>query len=118
MGDFIHWPGWRWVTFAACFVGLAACLWFIVAYQARVGWGWWRFPDGEPNRFGRFLMIRKLLLAGLFTLIISNRWVSAWPGRELVTAFLMWCYAAQTFVPYRLLMMVQDRTTPEKLEAP
>jgi hypothetical protein len=118
LDPFWNWEGWRAITIGACAVGLVAALAFVVAYQMKVGWSWWRNPDGTPNRFGRFLMTRKLLLAILFILILSNRITPEWAARPFVTATLMVLFALQTFVPYRLLMKVQDRTTPEKLEAP
>jgi hypothetical protein len=117
LDPFWAWEGWRLITIGACVVGLVAAVVFVVAYQVKVGWTWWRLPDGSPNQFGRFLMTRKLLLASLFVLILSNRFWPDWSARPFVTATLMVLFALQTFVPYRLLMKVQDRTSPDKMEA-
>jgi hypothetical protein len=101
MGDFLSWAGWGWITIFACAVGLVAAMSFVVAYQVQVGWDWWHNP------YGRYLMTRKALLAGLFVVILLNRFIPGWPARLFVTAVLMSLFALQTFVPYRLLMRVQ-----------
>lgn len=94
-------PFWGWLTLGSVVVGLVAALVFVVRFQFEVGWSWWHSP------FGRFLMIRKLLLSCLFAIVLLNRVVGAWPGRAMVTALLMLAFAIQTFVPYRLLVKVQ-----------
>jgi hypothetical protein len=109
----LGWEGWRQVTIAACVVLALGCLVFVVGYQRAVGWSWWHNP------FGRFMMTRKLVLLALAALILSNRVVGPWAGREAATAFLMWIFALQTFIPYRLLLAVRrdTRTNPNLLEA-
>lgn len=93
---------WDWLTIGAVGLGLIGALVFVTRFQIEVGWrGWWRSP------FGRFLMIRKTLLACLFTIVLLNRMVGDWPGRLVITALLMLAFAIQTFTPYRLLMRVQ-----------
>lgn len=100
-------PFWDVLTLAAVGIGLVAAMLFVVRYQVEVGWSWWRHPDGKPNHFGRFLMIRKILLSGLFLLVLANRAFGEWTGRSAVTALLMLGFALQTFVPYRLLVSAQ-----------
>ncbi len=100
-------PFWDHLTIGAVLIGLVAALAFVARYQYTAGWSWWRHPDGSVNLFGRFLMIRKLLLSGLFVLIIANRWFPGWTGREALTALLMLAFALHTFVPYRLLTEAQ-----------
>jgi hypothetical protein len=100
-------PIWDWLTMGSVIIGLIAALAFAVRYQWEVGFSWWRHRDGIANHFGRFLMIRKLLLSALFILILANRVFPGWTGREAVTAILMMAFALQTFVPYRLLVNAQ-----------
>jgi len=92
---------WGWLTIGAVAIGLIAALVFVIRFQIEAGWSWWHSP------FGRFLMVRKVLLACLFTIVLLNRVVPDWPLREMVTALLMLAFALQTFVPYRLLVKVQ-----------
>lgn len=103
MGEVLNWGGWTPITVVACGVGLVAAVVFAVAFQWMAGWDWLRNP------MGRYLMSRKVLLAGLFVVILANRFFPGWPGRQMVTAILMSLFAVQTFVPYRLLLKVQDR---------
>ena len=108
-------PMWDLLTLVAVVIGLIAALAFVIRFQYEVGFTWWRTRDGRPNHFGRFLMIRKLLLSSLFLLILANRVFPGWTGRSAVTAILMVAFALQTFVPYRLLVSAQraqgrDRT--------
>lgn len=107
MRELLNSPFWDWLTIGAVVIGLIAAMAFVVRYQIEVGWTWWRHPDGTPNAFGRFLMIRKALLSALFAVILANRVFPGWPGREAVTALLMLGFALQTFVPYRLLVTAQ-----------
>lgn len=108
MRAFVNADFWNYITAGAVVVGLIAALAFVVRYQIEVGFTWWRHNDGEPNHFGRFLMIRKILLSGLFLLVIVNFLTDRqWFGREMLTALLMVCFALQTFVPYRLLISAQ-----------
>jgi predicted ferric reductase len=92
---------WEWLTIGSVGIGLVAALVFVVRFQMEVGWSWWSSP------FGRFLMVRKILLACLFVLVLLNRTLEGWPLRNMVTALLMLAFALQTFVPYRLLVKVQ-----------
>jgi hypothetical protein len=108
-------PFWSHLTIGAVLIGLIAALAFVVRYQYQAGWSWWRHPDGTVNLFGRFLMIRKLLLSTLFGIILLNRLLPGWTGREAVTALLMLAFALHTFVPYRLLSEAQKA---QKKEAP
>ncbi len=110
-------PFWDVLTLIAVGTGLFAALLFVVRYQIEVGWTWWRHPNGGPNHFGRFLMIRKVLLSCLFALVLANRAFPGWTGREAVTALLMACFALQTFVPYRLLVSAQKAQEKQRQEA-
>lgn len=92
---------WEWLTIAAVAIGLVAALVFVIRFQIEVGWSWWDSP------FGRFLMVRKVLLSALFTIVLLNRVLEDWAARNMVTALLMLAFALQTFVPYRLLVKVQ-----------
>jgi hypothetical protein len=94
---------WNWLTVGSVVLGLIACLIFVIRFQIEVGWSWWNSP------FGRFLMVRKLLLAALFSIVLLNRTVEDWLGRNMVIALLMLAFALQTFVPYRLLVKVQKQ---------
>jgi hypothetical protein len=114
----LAWEGWRHITITACAVTLAGCALFIVAYQAKVGWLWWRLEDGSPNRAGRYLMGRKLVLGAIAALILANRIWPGWEWRAMVTAVLMSTFALQTFIPYRLLMKAQDHRAVDTVEAP
>lgn len=100
--DFLTWHGWHLITIGACAIGWLAALLFVIRYQINSG-GTWR-----NNPFGRFLMTRKLLLLGLFSLILSNRLIPGWDWRMPLTAILMVAFAVQTFVPYRLLVEAQQ----------
>lgn len=113
MEAFLSSPFWGWLTLIAVWIGLAAALAFVVRYQAVAGWTWWRNPDGTPNLFGRFLMIRKILLSVLFCVVLLNRYAPGWDARAAVTAVLMLGFALHTFVPYRLLTEAQKAHTEE-----
>lgn len=108
--DLLRWDGWRPLTIAGCVVLAVACLVFVVAYQWKVGWSWWRQPDGSVNLFGRYLMTRKLLELALVAVVLSNRVWPGWLGREMAVAALMWAFALQTFIPYGLLLKAQAET--------
>ena len=118
MEDVLAWEGWRHITIGACAVTLAGCVLFVVAYQAKVGWGWWRLDDGTPNRGGRYLMSRKVILGAIAGLVLSNRVWPGWEWRPVVTAVLMSTFALQTFIPYRLLVKAQDNRAVDNVEAP
>lgn len=115
MKELLASPFWDSLTIVSVVIGLIAALLFVIRYQYEVGFSWYRHTDGGPNHFGRFLMFRKLLLSGLFLLILANRVFPGWTGREAVTALLMFGFALQTFVPYRLLVTAQK--AQEKQEA-
>lgn len=100
------WEGWRLVTIFACMAGLVGSLTFVASFQAKVGWSWWRQPNGQANPFGRYLMINSLLVFCLLSVILSNRVLEDWPPRLAVTTILMSMFAAQTFVPFGLLIMI------------
>lgn len=104
---FLLWGGWNVATGVAAFVGLFACVLFVVRFHVETGGAWWRHPDGSPNPFGRFLFFRKLLLAVLFAVLLANRLTPGWIWRDFVVAVLMSAFAVQTFVPYRLLLTAQ-----------
>lgn len=114
MEAFLDSPFWRWLILASVVLGLIAAALFVIRYQIEVGFRWWRNEDGSPNSFGRFLMIRKALLTGLFSLVLANMFLPDWPGRRMVTALLMFCFALQTFVPYRLLISAQRAQEKEE----
>jgi D-alanyl-lipoteichoic acid acyltransferase DltB (MBOAT superfamily) len=116
MDAFLEHPFWEWLTLAAVAIGLVAALAFVVRYQYVAGWSRWRQPNGKANLFGRFLMIRKLLLSVLFGVVLLNRVAPGWHAQKVVTALLMTAFALHTFVPYRLLTEAQ-RAQKEK-EAP
>lgn len=99
---FFAWNGWYILTGVASVVGLFACLLFVVRFQVETGGAWWRNP------FGRFLFFRKVLLAVLFTLALTNRFAPGWDAQRFVTAVLFTAFAVQTFVPYRLLLRAQS----------
>jgi D-alanyl-lipoteichoic acid acyltransferase DltB (MBOAT superfamily) len=111
---FLNSPFWGWLIFASVVLGLIAAALFVIRYQLEVGSRWWKNEDGTPNSFGRFLMIRKALLAGLFSLVLANWLLPDWPGRRMVTAILMFGFALQTFVPYRLLISAQRAQEKEE----
>lgn len=116
MREILESPFWGWLTMGSVVIGFVACIAFVVRYQIEVGWSWWRLHTGKPNRFGRYLMFRKLLLACLFGLVLTNRLIgTGWPGRDVFTALLMLAFALQTFMPYRLLLSAQR--AQEKQEA-
>lgn len=118
MSAVLHWPGWDWLMVFACGVGAAACLLFVVGFQ-RESRGAWR-----TTPFGRFLMMRKALLACLFVLILVNRAVTgqvvmrdAWPGQSLVTSLLFTAFCLHTFLPYRFVIEAQhERMARERRE--
>lgn len=116
MREFLNSPFWEYLTLAAVVLGLIAALAFVVRYQYEVGFSWWRQESGKPNHFGRFLMIRKILLSSLFVIVLLNRIVPDWPARKAVTALLMVAFALQTFVPYRLLVTAQRAQEKEVRE--
>lgn len=95
------WDGWSTLTGVAAAVGLFACLLFVVRFHVETGGAW------RDNPFGRFLFFRKVLLASLFLLALANRITPGWIWQDLVTAVLFSAFAAQTFVPYRLLLTAQ-----------
>lgn len=103
MRDLLDAEFWNWLTVGSVVLGLVAALTFVIRFQIEVGWSWWRSP------FGRFLMVRKVLLSALFTIVLLNRTLEHWPARSMVTALLMLAFALQTFVPYRLLVKVQQQ---------
>jgi hypothetical protein len=107
MREILSHPFWDSLTIAAAGVGFLAAVLFVGRYQRDEDFGWWKNSDGSPNLFGRFLMIRKILLSLLFALIILNRIFPGWTGREAVTAILFTAFAVHTFVPYRLLTEAQ-----------
>ena len=98
----LTWHGWSLITIGACAVGWVAALLFVIRFQIDSGGAW------RGNPFGRFLMIRKMLLVGLFSLILTNRLMPGWEWRLPITAVLMVAFALQTFVPYRLLVEAQQ----------
>jgi hypothetical protein len=106
---------WDWLTIGSVVIGFVACVAFVIRYQIEVGRSWWRLPDGTVNHFGRYLMVRKVLLASLFGLILTNRVIGSWEARPAFTAILMFAFAVHTFVPYRLLISAQR--AQEKQEA-
>lgn len=109
-------PLWVYGTLVMCAVGLLAALLFVVDYQRRVGWTWWRHTDGEVNLAGRWLMtwaVSRVLVLGL-TLI--NWAAGPWPGILPVSFTVMTFFALHTFVPYRLLVKAQERRTPTEEE--
>lgn len=95
---------WDWVIFAAGVVGLVAAIAFLGAYLYRSGLDAWRNP------FGRYLIVRKTLLAGLFLTVILNRSDWGWweDARHPATALLISAFALLTFWPYRLLLRAQE----------
>lgn len=108
MTTMLAWPGWDYVQMAAAAVGLAAAVWFVIQVLRETGSDWKRNP------FGRFLVQRKALLALLFGYMIGSRIAQGgivtpptWRGQDFILAVLLACFAAQTFVPYRLLMAAQ-----------
>jgi hypothetical protein len=107
MHGFLASPFWDWLAVTASGIGLVAALAFVTRYWHDAGSTWWRHLDGTPNLFGRFLMIRKILLSGLFLIILSNRFAPGWEGRRALTAILLFGFALHTFVPYRLLSEAQ-----------
>lgn len=102
MSTVTNWGGWNYITIGACAVGLVAALLFVIKYQVESRGAW------KNNPFGRFLMTRKILLSGLFALILTNRFFPGWDWRLPITAVLMVAFALQTFVPYRLLVEAQQ----------
>lgn len=117
MLDLITSAWWDHLALLALPVGLVASLTFVIRYHTLVGRSWWRMDDGTPNYFGRFMMERKLTLALLFALLLAGRVASgrvfrevpeSFPGYGAALALLLWAFAIQTFIPYRLLLMAQE----------
>lgn len=98
---FLEHEMWKWVTIASVVVGMIASVWFVVRYLSEAGKAAYRNP------FGRYLLQRKIILASLFGVVLSNQIFGQWPGRRMAVALLMVAFALQTFVPYRLLMDAQ-----------
>lgn len=94
---------WRWITVAAVVIGFIGCVIFVIRYHVATGGKW------QNNRFGRYLMTRKLLLGILFGFVLINRFVEEWPGRRPILALLMLAFALQTFVPLKILLDTQER---------
>lgn len=112
--------GWLWSPLwvhgilVMCLVGTLAALLFVVDYQRRVGWSWWRHQDGEANLTGRWLMawaVSRVLVLGL-TLV--NWLAGPWPGVLPASFAVMAFFALHTFVPYRLLVKAQERRATPK----
>jgi D-alanyl-lipoteichoic acid acyltransferase DltB (MBOAT superfamily) len=116
MEAFLQSPFWGWLTLAAVVIGFIAASAFVVRYQWVAGFTWWRNPDGTRNLFGRFLMIRKILLSVLFIVVLLNRLAPGWHAQKAVTAVLMAAFALHTFVPYRLLTEAQRASRKEEVE--
>lgn len=110
----LYWEGWVYLTLTSCAVGLLASLTFVITYQLRVGWTWWRLEDGTPNLFGRFLMERKAILALVLGLTLANALLPPWPGQLPLSFVVMTIFAVQTFVPYHLLLKVQEEPLPKE----
>lgn len=104
----LSWPGWDYIQMISAVVGLVAAAWFVVQVVRETGNDW------RNNPFGRFLVQRKVVLACLFGYMIFSRTMqgsivtpSTWVGQDAILAVLLSIFAAQTFVPYRLLMAAQ-----------
>jgi hypothetical protein len=108
-------PFWDKLTIVACAIGLIAAMAFVIRYQRLSGCTWWRHRDGSPNLFGRFLMVRKILLSALFGLFLANRLIGPWAAREAVTSLITLAVAIHTFVPYRLLTEAQKAQPKEEV---
>lgn len=97
---------WDVITLVAGLVGLAAALTFLATYLHRSG------VDAWHNPFGRYLIVRKLLLSGLFVAVVLNRLADGtgwWTTiQEPAMALLISAFALQTFWPYRLLLKAQE----------
>jgi hypothetical protein len=111
LNDLNAWVGWDWIALVASVIGLIASGLFVVRYWISTGGHCWKNP------FGRFLITRKMLLVGLFSLILFNRYQAgtvhlpdSWEGQGLVTAILYSAFALHTFVPYRLLVNAQQQS--------
>lgn len=105
--DLVTHPAWTQVTIGACAIGAAGALLFVIYFRLRVGPTWWRLRDGRPNRFGRYMMVRKVNLAALFALVLANRIWPGWTGSRMALALLMVIFALHTFQPLRLLQEAQ-----------
>jgi O-antigen ligase len=97
---------WDSITLVAGIVGLGAAFFFLASYFRRAGVDAWRNP------FGRYLIIRKILLSFLFLAAILNRVAqdSAWwrEVQEPWMAILISALALQVMWPYRLLLKAQE----------
>ncbi len=85
------------VTGVVALAGLISTGMFVIAYARRSGGAWSR------SEAGRYFMIHHALLAALFLLILANRIVPGWPGRELVTSAILAGFVLHTFSAYKLL---------------
>lgn len=119
MHQVIDWVGWDYIAVGSSALGLVASLLFVIDFKRRTGKAW------RDNPFGRFLMVRKALLACLFTLVLFNRFqtggvvqADAWAGQSMVTAVLWTAFALQTFIPYKLLVEAQHELRPRIKEVP
>ena len=116
MVGILAWHGWDYGTVVACALGVFAAGLFVVTFYRDAG------RDAWSNPFGRFLLVRKLLLVGLFELMLVNRSVGGvvredtWHGQDAATFFVFMAVAVHTFVPYGILLEAQ-RAHAEKEEA-
>lgn len=109
-------PIWVYGVLVMVAVGTLAALIFVVDYQRRVGWAWWRHQDGEVNLTGRWLMVWAVSRVLVLGLTLVNWAAGPWPGVYPVSFLVMTIFALHTFVPYRLLAKAQGRRarTPEE----
>lgn len=105
---------WVYGVLVMCLVGLAGAIIFIISYQRTVGWTWWRFRDGDPNSFGRFLMIWSWTRVGVLGLTVTNALFPPWPGQLPLSFLAMGAFAIHTFVPYRLLRRIHSQPPKEE----
>lgn len=85
------------ITLMISAVGLVGCVSFMVAYHVRSG-GTWRH-----NEIGLWLMTSRIVLAGIFALIISRYVWGDWAGRETLIMILVALFALQTFWPSKFI---------------
>lgn len=81
-------------------VGLALCLFFVIAFHIKTGGAWRR------SEAGRWLMLGRGNIAALFAFVLLNRtwsWFQQWEAREWVLMGLYTLFALQTLWPIRLL---------------
>ena len=111
-----EWTGWDWLQVIAAAVGFFVCVLFVTMYLYTAG------KDAWNNPFGRFLLVRKSTLSLLFLFILFNRYKSGivvgpdlWTGQDAFWAILLSVFAAETVIPYRLMVSAQAR---QKKEAP